>query len=483
MRIKFFLYINITQGKILIMEYIEEPKRKVPILAKTDVLVVGGGPAGISAALTAAREGVDTILVERYGCFGGVITQAMVGTITWYRYAKTVDAGGIGSEFERRAKEEGASINIIGNVKNKDMLATLEKEGLIADGNPTYEVLDTEKFKFLIDKMIQEAGVKPLLHSYVTDVIMEGKKLIGVITESKSGRQAILAKRIIDATGDADIAFHAGVPFRKNPKDELMEVTVNYGCSGINIGKFLMYVYLNPGKIGDWGETQDEDAFSTHLVEPFNEAREAGEIPEDVNIESYWTNYTDAGEITSFNGIHIHNIDPLDVWDLTKAEIMGRQRVIWAVNALKKYTPGFKKARLRTIGSSLGVRESRKIIGEYEITESDVRNQARFEDSIGICPEFIDGYGIAIMPKTGRYFQVPYRIMVPQKVENLLVAGRCVAGDKVSHAASRQMCCCFVTGQAAGAAAAISIRQHSNCRNVNISTVQNVLQKQGVRIN
>ena len=464
------------------MEFIEEPKRKIPILAETDVLIVGGGPAGISAALAAAREGSDTILVERYGCFGGVITQAMVGTIAWYRYAKTVDAGGIGLEFERRAKEKGVTINIIGNVKNKEMVATLEQEGLIADGEPTYEVLDTEKFKFLIDKMIQEAGVKPLLHCYVTNVIMDGEKLTGVITESKSGRQVIMAKRIIDATGDADIAFYASAPFRKNPKNELMEVTVNYGCSGINIGKFLMYVYLNPGKIGDWGETQDEDAFSTYLVEPFNKAREAGEIPKEVTIESYWTNYTDAGEITSFNGIHMQNIDPTDVWDLTKAEIMGRQRVIWAVDALKKYTPGFKKARLRTIGSSLGVRESRKIIGEYDITESDVRNQARFEDSIGICPEFIDGYGIAIMPKTGRYFQVPYRILVPQKVENLLVVGRCVAGDKISHAATRQMCCCFVTGQAAGVAAAISIKSRTTCRNVDISTVQTELKKQGVRI-
>ena len=464
------------------MEYIEEPSRKVPILAETDVLVIGGGPAGISAALTAAREGVDTILVERYGYFGGVVTQSMIGTVAWYRYANTVDAGGMGLEFEQRAKEFGATINILGNVKNKEMIATLEEEGLFVDGKPTYEVLDTEKFKFLIDTMIQEAGVKPLLHCYVTDVVMDGKKLIGVITESKSGRQAIMAKRIIDATGDADIAFYAGAPFRKNPKDELMEVSVNYGCSGINIGKFLMYVYLNPGKIGDWGETQDENAFSTYLIEPFNKARKAGEIPEDVTIESYWTNYTDAGEITSFNGIHMHGIDPTDVWDLTKAEIMGRQRVIWAVNALKKYTPGFKKARLRTIGSSLGVRESRKIIGEYEITENDVRNQARFDDSIGICPEFIDGYGIAIMPTTGRYFHVPYRIMVPQEIENLLVAGRCVAGDKISHAATRQMCCCFVTGQAAGVAAAISIKNQTSCRDVDVSKVQNVLKEQGVRI-
>ncbi|MHA1884161.1 MAG: FAD-dependent oxidoreductase [Promethearchaeota archaeon] len=464
------------------MKFIEEPSRKVPVLGETEVLVIGGGPAGVSASIAAAREGVDTMLVERYGSLGGVITQSMIGTISWYRYAKTVDAGGIHREFEKRAKEMGATINIFGNVKNKEMRATLEKEGLIVDGEPTYEVLDTEIFKFLIDYMVQEAGVKPLLHCYVTDVIMEENSITGVITESKSGRQAILAKRVIDATGDADVAFHAGAPFRKSPKNELMEVTVNYGCSGINIGKFLMYVYLNPGKIGDWGETQDEDAFSTYLVEPFNKAKEAGEIPKDVTIESYWTNYTDAGEISSFNGIHMTDIDPIDVWDLTKAEIEGRKRVLMAVNALKKYTPGFKNARLRSIGSSLGVRESRKILGEYDITEYDVRNQARFEDSVGICPEFIDGYGIAIMPITGRYFQVPYRIMVPQKVENLLVAGRCVAGDKISHAATRQLCCCTVTGQGAGVAAAISIKNQKTCRDVDISMVQETLERQGVRI-
>lgn len=422
------------------------------------------------------------MLVERYGCFGGVITQAMIGTIAWYRYAKTVDAGGIGVEFERRAKELGGTINVFGNIKNKEMIKTIEDEGLMVNGEPTYEILDTEIFKFVVDKMIQEAGVTPLLHCSAVNAVMDSNKITGVITESKSGRKAIMAKRVIDATGDADIAYLAGVPFRKSPKNELMEVTVNYGCSGINIGKFLMYVYLNPGKIGDWGETTDENAFSTYLVEPFIKAKEAGEIPKDVNIESFWTNYTDAGEITSFNGIHMNDIDPTDVWDLTKAEIEGRKRVLLAVEALKKYTPGFKKARLRTIGASLGTRESRKIFGEYTITEHDVRNQARFEDSIGICPEFIDGYGIGIMPTTGRYFHVPYGIIVPQKVENLLVAGRCVAGDKVSHAATRQMCCCTVTGQGAGVAAAVSIKDNSTCRQVNILKVQKELKKQGVRI-
>ncbi len=467
------------------MDYIEEPLKKIPIMAETDVLVVGGGPSGLSAALASAREGADTMLLERYGCFGGVITQAMVGTIAWYRYVKTVDAGGINVEFEQKSIEMDGSIDTIGKVKNPEMVKVLEDEGLMLNGKSTYQVLDTEMFKYVADVLVQEAGIKPLLHCTAVDTIMDGNTIIGIITESKSGRQAIMAKRIIDATGDADIAYFSGAPCRKNPKNELMEVTVNFGCSGVNIGKFLMYIYLNRASIGDWGETtgKEEESFTSYLVEPFNKAKEAGEIPQDVDIECYWTAYTDAGEITSFNGIHMTDIDCTDVWDLTKAEIEGRKRVMLAIEALKKYTPGFKKARLRSIGASLGTRESRKIIGEYILTEHDIRNEAKFEDSIGICPEFIDGYGIAVLPLTGRYFQVPYRIIVPKDVENLLVAGRSVAGDKISHAATRQMVCCSVTGQGAGVAAAISIKDNVTCRQVDISKIQEALKKQGVRIN
>jgi hypothetical protein len=167
---------------------------------------------------------------------------------------------------------------------------------------------------------------------------------------------------------------------------------------------------------------------------------------------------------------------------LTAGEMDGRQQAIYAIEALRRYVPGFENARLRNFGMALGTRDSRKIIGRYNMTEHDVLNQARFEDTIGIFPEFVDGYGIVVLPTTGRYFQVPYGILVPQDVENLLVAGRCVAGDKISHAALRNMMCCTVTGQGAGVAAAVSVQAGVTASAVDIRTVQRVLIKQGVRI-
>jgi hypothetical protein len=254
----------------------------------------------------------------------------------------------------------------------------------------------------------------------------------------------------------------------------------------VDLEKFFNYSFRDK-KRSLWdsgaksGEKEKEE-FSTSLVEPYARAREAGEMPENVRMGGQWNNFTDKGEVTSLNCIRVFGIDPTDVWDLTKGEIEGRQHVMWALNALKKYAPGFEESRLRTIGASLGTRESRKIVGHYHLTEKDVLGEARFDDSIGICPEFLDGSGYIIMPSTGRYFHVPYGIIQPRGVENLLVAGRCVAGDRVSHAATRQMMCCSVTGQGAGVAAAVSVKDSVPSGQVDMSKVQQALKKQGVRV-
>ena len=451
------------------MKFIHEAARQVPVIAETDVLVVGSGPGGLAAALSSARAGVDTMLVERFGCLGGNLTVVGVEGIAWYRKEGTVDVEGIGIEFEQRAKAMGATS---------------------PEPQSKSEAINSELFKYVADGMVHEAGVHPLLHSVVIDTIVEGSIIKGVIIHNKSGRQAILAKRVIDATGDADLAFYSGVPYRKTPKEEMLSVTVMFSVSGVNRKRFLEYIKENPNTYKDWGKNWDmqtdgkeDDLFSPYLEEPFNQAREQGVIPEGLtSIGGTWSTITDSGEATYLNMIHMTNYDGTDVWDLTRAEVDGRYQALQAIKALRHFAPGFEDARLRTYGMTAGIRDTRKIIGRYTLTEHDVRNQAWFEDSIGIFPEFIDGYGVLVLPTTGRYFQVPYGILVPQKIENLLVAGRCVAGDKISHASVRNMMCCTVTGQGAGVAAAVSIKDNVSISEVKMEHVQKALLKQGVRI-
>jgi len=451
------------------MKTVQIPEQTIPVLAETDVLVVGSGPGGLSAAIASARTGVETMLVERYGCFGGNLTQVGVEGIAWYRRPGTVDVEGIGIEFEKRAKAQNASY---------------DEPQSISQG------INSEVFKVLADNWIQEAGIKPLLHAGAVDVLRDGDKLTGIIVQTKSGRYAILAKRIIDGTGDADIAVMAGAPTRKTPKEEMMAVTVMFSCSGVNKAKFLEYVRENPMRYKDWGKEwtiktdgKEDDLFSPYLDKPFEKAREEGIIPPGLkSIGGTWSGISDAGDATYLNMVHMSGYDGTDVFDLTQGEIEGRRQAMMAIRALQKFSPGFENAGLRNFGMTLGIRDTRKIIGKYNLTEHDVREQRRFESSIGIFPEFIDGYGVLILPTTGRYFQIPYEALLPTGVENLLVAGRSIAGDKISHASVRNMMCCTVTGQGAGVAAAVSVRENRSLSEVRIEAVQAELKRQGVRI-
>ena len=218
------------------------------------------------------------------------------------------------------------------------------------------------------------------------------------------------------------------------------------------------------------------------LKKPFDRAIEAGLIPAHLNtIAGTWGAMHDSGELTYMNLIHLDGCDGTDPDDLTRFEIEGRRQAMLAIEALRRYTPGCEQARLRNFGMTLGIRDTRKIDARYNMTGEDVREQGRFDDTIGIYPEFIDGYGILVLPTTGRYFQIPYRNLLPKKVKNLLVAGRSTGGDRVSHAATRNMSCCAVTGQGAGIAAALSLHSNRTLDEVSMDAVQRELDAQGVR--
>ena len=449
---------------------VSERAREIAVIHETDVLVIGSGPGGLAAALASARTGVKTTLVERYGCFGGNITQVGVEGFAWYRHPATIDSEGIGREFEDRAKAMGAAL---------------------PEPQSISHALDAEAFKYVADCLVEEAGVIPMLHRMFVAPIMEGDTIRGVIVESKAGREAILAKLVVDASGDADVAHRAGAPTQMHPKAEMMSASVMFSMCGVDKGKFIAAVKADPQTYADWAKDGEwsvetsgkEDAmFSPFLRKPFEQAHKAGLLPDNLaTIAGTWGTVSDQGDLTYLNMVHM-TLDGTDPDDLTHGEIEGRRQAMQAIAALRRFQPGCEQAKLRNFGMTLGIRDTRKIDAAYNMTANDVREQGRFEDSIGIFPEFIDGYGLLIIPTTGRYFQVPYRSMLPKGVKNLIVTGRTIGGDKISHAAVRNMMCCAVAGQGAGTAAAVAVKTGRDFGGVDVSSVQAELRRQGARI-
>jgi len=457
------------------MKYITETPKQTEVKFETEVLVVGGGPSGIAAAVAAARAGAKTMLTERFGCFGGVISHVGIEGIAWYRHEGTIEAGGILKEIEDRA---------------------IAMDACTPEPQSTSQAPDVEMFKFIADQLVTDAGVIPLFHCFAVDAIVEDGVIKGVIFEGKGGRFAILAQVVIDCTGDADVAFRAGAGFMGPEVIAQMggtPMTPVFNCNNVDTERFSKYIYeeMKP-TYGDWmkkgwgkeDNTIIAEMFTPYLYKPFVDAIGDGtiELEEGCNIVGTYSSIHDSGEVTQMNVVAVMGKSCTDPEDLTEAELKGRRHIIKAMTALRKHAPGFENAKIRNIGMTIGTRASRIVNCKYRLTGEDVLGEGRFDDSIGIFPEFLDGAGTLILPLTGRYYQLPYRCTVPEDIDNMLVAGRSICGDLTAFGSYRNMGCCIATGQGVGVAAAVAVKDNVSTRDVDIKKVQKLLTEQGVRV-
>ena len=382
---------------------VTEPSREIDVIHETDVLVVGLWSRWARRRPCRGRAGVQVALVERFGCFGGNITAVGVEGFAWYRREQTVEAGGIGWEFEQRAKEMGAAVP--------------ESQSL------SYE-LDSEGFKLVADRLVEEAGIHAMLHRQFVAPLMDGdddhrhrhrvQGRAGGDPGPPGGRRHRRRRRG-HPSGRAGRTRHR--------VEEMMAASVMFHLAGVDKAAFLKGVAEDPQTYRDWAagefaadtDEKDADLYSPYLGKPFAKAIADGLLPDHLNtIGGTWGAMHDTGELTYMNLVHLAGCDGTDPDSLTRYEIEGRRQAMLAIEALRRYTPGCETARLRNFGMTIGIRDTRKIDAVYNLTETDVREQGRFDDSIGIYPEFIDGYGVLVLPTTGRYLQIPYRSLLPQ---------------------------------------------------------------------
>lgn len=390
----------LVDGKVI------QPRRELPVLETTDVLVVGGGPAGVVAAIAAKRAGANVTLVERYGHFGGLWTGGLVLLVLGHivKGGKQV-CQGIGEEIMRRLdKLDGAIIN--------------RKAG----SNPT---VDAEAVKYVMVEMIEEAGVNVFLHCWGVDAVIDGNTVRGVVFESKSGRQAILAKVVIDATGDGDVFAAAGASFEHRSH---------------NVGLV--------SRIGNLDRIDREKASGQpkprHMGNPT--------------------------PVAGINWVNMHGpeVDGLDVATLTRME-MNHRKFIWNNMQKTRQIPGHERVYLVETAPQLGVRITRVLDGLKSITLSDLKAGTKFPDVVGVGGSENGEHG---------EWQIPYGTLVPVKTDNVLAAGRCICAEIRMADLVRLIPNCFVTGQAAGVAGAVAVKDSCRPRDVDINKVQKILKQQ-----
>ena len=413
------------------MEYYKEPGKEIPVYGHYDVIIAGGGCAGFAAAVASAREGARTLIIEQFPFFGGTATASLMATIVGTRNQVEPDdlqvCKGIGEELLLNLITAG------GAEPSRNAYKSKVRSNVKGDLSYNY-AFDTEVFKRVTLDMAVEAGCEILFHTYFSEAIMEGNKVVGIIVENKSGRQAIYGKVIVDATGDGDVAARAGAPFWQIKENE-----------AIRLKDALMY------KIRGF----DPDT------------RQNGCLFKDEMV--LWG--PDAG---AHNGA--------DAKELSDMEICTRRAAQEHLEELKKECPDLKDARIVDTGVLLGIRQTRFIKGVYTITGDDVLEGAAFPDSIAMGANPVICYFGYRRFLTHEGYEIPYRCLVPAETDGLLVAGRCISSDQIAYESWRAMAHILNIGEAAGTAAAISAATDAEPREIDIKRLQKTLIDNGAEI-
>jgi len=445
-----------------------------------DVIVAGGGVAGVTAAVAAARNGARTLIVERHNCLGGTMAAALVGPMMTFHdaHGRQVIAG-LGQEIVDRLVALGASPGHIPDTSGY---------------TSTITPFDNEYLKLVAQRMVLEAGAEILFQTYITDALVRGDTVEGIVVENKGGRQMLGARVVIDATGDADVAARAGAPYTVGrPEDHLTQpASLMFRIAGVDLGPLKAHAHAHPedfrlGPAGPAGYDREPLIAVCGFRQAMAEARAQGELHLDRDMVLFFS--THRPDEATVNMSRVTRVNPLDPWALSQAEITAREQVFEILAFLRRHIPGLENARLIATGAQIGLRESRRIIGEYVLTGEDCVAARRFPDAIARSAYPIDihqpdGQGnLDLFLPPGETYDVPYRCLVPQRVEGLLVAGRCISTDHQAHGTTRVSPTCMAFGQAAGAAAALALRHGVQPRHVPVAELRATLRAQGASLN
>ncbi len=433
----------------MLNDFIKQAARDVRIAAKADVVVVGGGPAGLSAAIAAARNGAEVVLLERYNHLGGLASGGMVLVLDdmWDNHQLEISVRGICmTMIERMAamklamfpsQSEWGSDPV--SVRRWSRWGTFDFHSHETPSPICFAAaFDPDAMKRVALEMVQELGIKLRLHSWFSQTIVEDGKVKGVICDTKNGREAIMGDVVIDATGDLDVAASAGA--------------LHTG------GNYIMTTVFRLGGV----DTVAAERFERE------ESQKYAELDRKIKKVlggswGYWWLKTPLPGVVWCNCPHMAGLDGLRVEDLTRAEIQGRKHIHALVDYVRREMPGFENCYVVDVAPQTGVRQTRLLEGEYILTKEDLAQRTRFDDSIA----------------RGRDYYMPYRVLLPQAIENLLVAGRHYSVTSQAQKISREIPPCMAMGEAAGVAAAIALNAGVSVRHVDVTALQKILRQQG----